>query len=842
MAHLLEHMMFKGSTHYADIWAELNKRGAVNNASTWYDRTNYWEVLPAKDDNLAFALDMEADRMTGALIRREDLDKEFSVVRNEFEMGENNAEGILEERMFSTAYLWHNYGKSTIGSRTDIERVPVANLRAFYEKYYQPDNAVLMVAGKIDEKKALDLINQTFGVKARPTRALPPPYTVEPVQDGERQVTLRRVGDVQVVSVLYHTVASSDPDAAAFDALADILTREPSGRLYTALVKSGLATSVKADITPMHDPGAIVISVEVPLSKPIEPVQKKLIEVVEGMGSATITAEEVARYRARAKKEFKQLFANTQELGTEVSEAVACGDWRLIFLDRDNAQKVTAEQIKKVAKAYLVASNRTLGLFLPEKAPLRAPFTVAPDVTALLEGYTGKAVLAAGETFDYTIANIDKRTERSTLAAGLKVALLQKDNKGDTVKAKLTLRFGSAKDFKGKLGAVGLLGEMMLRGTKEHTFQELKDELDVLEAQLTVDTAPGVVTVSISTIRDNLPAVLALANEILHDATFPAAELATLQKTEITDLEASRSDPQTLAGHLFARTVMPRKPDDLLYVPTIDESIARVKAVKVANLKAIYAMLGASHGELVVVGDFDVSALKTAADKYFGKWKSPRPYARIVKDLPPAPGATVDVDTPDKEMALIIAGEALPLRDDDADLPALVVFNQVLGGSGFSSRVMIRLRQKMGISYGAGSALRSDGQDAFGMLIMFAILAPQNAAKGMSAMIEELEGILSTPIPAKEIEEARTSYVKDFNRSLSSDGTIMSLLDESLELGRSLDYYTKLNDAISKVTDAQVMAAAKKWVAIAKLVRVTGLDKKKAAENATKDQAKPATK
>ena len=241
MAHLLEHMVFKGTPTRDNIWALLENHGAFFNGTTWVDRTNYYEVLPASTENLEFALALEADRMVNSKISGDDLRKEFSVVRNEFEMGESYPLHILEERMFSAAYLWHNYGKSTIGSRSDIERVPVENLRAFYRQYYQPDNAMLVVAGRFDSAETLGLIQRYFGTIPRPARVLPATHTVEPPQDGERTVVLRRSGDVSAVGVMYHGLPGSHPLFVAEEALVDVLTAEPSGRLYRALVESGMA-------------------------------------------------------------------------------------------------------------------------------------------------------------------------------------------------------------------------------------------------------------------------------------------------------------------------------------------------------------------------------------------------------------------------------------------------------------------------------------------------------------------------------------------------------------------------------------------------------------------------
>src|SRR5215510_11360337 len=209
MAHLLEHLVFKGTPSHSNIPQALQGRGAQFNGTTSPDRTNYFETLPASDDNLEFAIALEADRLVNSSIKREDLASEMTVVRNEFERGENTPRSVLAERIMAAAYTWHNYGKSTIGNRSDIERVPIENLQAFYKKYYQPDNVVVIVAGKFEEAKALDLATKYFGSIPRPTRKLDKAWTEEPAQDGERSVTLRRVGDLASVGVAYHIPSGS---------------------------------------------------------------------------------------------------------------------------------------------------------------------------------------------------------------------------------------------------------------------------------------------------------------------------------------------------------------------------------------------------------------------------------------------------------------------------------------------------------------------------------------------------------------------------------------------------------------------------------------------------------
>ena len=264
MAHLLEHMVFKGTTHRGDIKLELADHGATDwNGTTSYDRTNYYETLQAGDANLRWALEMEADRMINSRIAKSDLDSEMTVVRSEFEMGENSPTRVLIERALSTAYLWHGYGRSTIGSRSDIEKVPIEKLQAFYHNYYQPDNAMLVVAGNFDESKTLAMIQTVFGAIPKPARKLSETYTEEPTQDGEREVDLRRTGDFQALTAVYHIPAGANPDFAALEVLQEVLSTPPSGRLYKALVDSKKAVSESGDAWQLHDPGILFFLAQV---------------------------------------------------------------------------------------------------------------------------------------------------------------------------------------------------------------------------------------------------------------------------------------------------------------------------------------------------------------------------------------------------------------------------------------------------------------------------------------------------------------------------------------------------------------------------------------------------
>ncbi|MCZ2341291.1 MAG: insulinase family protein, partial [Bacteroidales bacterium] len=583
MAHLLEHMVFKGCPKFPDVPKALRDHGAQFNGTTWTDRTNYFETMPANDENLKFGIELEADRMVNSFIKREDLMSEFTVVRNEFERGENSPIRILLQRMLSSSYEWHNYGKSTIGNRTDIERVPIDSLRAFYEKYYRPDNAMLIVAGQFDQAKAMEYIAQFFGPLKNPSTPLPATYTEEPPQDGERTVTLRRVGSVGAVGVTYHIPAASHPDYAAIEVLEKILTDEPNGRLYNTLVKTKLASAVFGLAFNWRDPGVLVAVAQTEPDK-VQAARDALIQTMESLAKQPITAEEVERAKRQLLRDREQTLANSQQFAVGLSNWAACGDWRLFFLHRDRLEAITADAVNRVAQAYLIPPNRTVGEFIPTKEPSRASVPATPDIAKLLEGYKGREAMTAGEAFDPTPENVEKRVQRGKVG-GVDFAFLTKKTRGETVNLTLSLRFGNLEALQGKAMLAEFVGPMMIRGTKSKTRQQIKDGFDKLNAQVTMNSTVGRVYANIETKRANLPAVLALLREVLREPSFPAEELELLKAEQIQQYTEALTDPTALATNALSRKLESYQPADPRYTPTYQESIDRIQAVTAPALK-----------------------------------------------------------------------------------------------------------------------------------------------------------------------------------------------------------------------------------------------------------------
>lgn len=826
MAHLLEHMVFKGTPTHPKVPAVLQARGARFNGTTWVDRTNYYETMPATAENLEFAIRLEADRMVNSFIKAEDLASEMTVVRNEFERGENSPDRILGQRMMATAFEWHNYGKSTIGNRSDIERVPVEKLRDFYHKHYQPDNAMLVVAGQFQEAPTLAMIQKYFGALKRPDRKLDLTYTEEPAQDGERTVTLRRVGDVALAGLLYHIPAGPSPEFAAVEVLENLLTSIPSGLLYKALVDTKKAASVSGAAFAWHDPGAMRIMAEVSVGNDPQVVLDTMTDVIDKVVKDGVSEKDVERSKIQLLKHRELEAADTSGIAVELSEWAAQGDWRLYFLHRDRVEKVTAADVKAAAQKYLQRNNLTIGLFLPTEKAQRIEVTPTPSLDEMLANYKGRADQSQGEAFDVSPANIEARTKRLKLAPGIDAALLAKKTRGEVVELRLAIRYGTAESLAKLSTAAEFLPELMTRGTKQLTRAELQDELDLNRASLSAAGMAGVSIFTVQTKRGNFAAVIDLLQQVLREPKLESTELDVLKNRHLATLESHRTDPQYLAARTMQRLYAPYPPTDVRYVATIDEEIERVKALDAETLQKMYRnFLGNQSIQLSVVGDFDEATITPKLKALFADWKAAEPYARIERTAPEKwVAGTQAIETPDKANAVYYSGLSLSMKDDNPDYPALVIGDYILGAGALSSRLGDRIRQREGLSYGVRSSFTADSLDPRASMSVMAICNPGNIGKVETAVREEIELLLKNGPSAEELTKAKAGYLQRAEVSRTDDATLAQQLNASLLAGRTLEFQHAIETKISELTPEQVVAALRKYIDVKKLYVVTAGD------------------
>src|SRR6185369_11549211 len=376
--HLLEHLMFKGTPEFqrskgTAVAAVLEALGARFNATTWFDRTNYYETVPS--DRIEVALEIEASRMRGALLRDSDRVPEMTVVRNEYERGENSPFQVLYKETFATAFREHPYHHPTIGWRTDIEGVSTDRLKEFYDVFYHPNNATAVLIGDFEEPAALANLERHFGAIPRSVRPIPAVYTAEPPQEGERRFTVRRTGQVAWVALSWRTAAATDPDTPALAVLGNVLGVGLTARLHLALVEESLALSVTVVPWQLRDPALFSVFAPVRPGVETDAVESRVRSEIARVVSEGVTDAEVEKARTQIEAEVIFDRDSTDQVAASLSEAIAVADWEW-YADYPAAiRRVTPDDVRRVARSYLRDDDLTVGLFLPrpEHGEMPAP-------------------------------------------------------------------------------------------------------------------------------------------------------------------------------------------------------------------------------------------------------------------------------------------------------------------------------------------------------------------------------------------------------------------------------------------------------------------------------------
>jgi zinc protease len=706
--------------------------------------------------------------------------------------------------------------------------VPIERLAAFYHKYYQPDNALLTVAGRFDATRALDLIAKSLGALPLPERKLDKTYTVEPTQDGEREVTLRRVGDSQAVMVVYHTPAATHPDSAALEVLGTILGDTPSGRLHKALVESNKAVGVGADQFELHDPGFLMVNVRLKQDQSLEEARAVTLKTIAGVVTEPPSKEEVDRAKARILKQVDLDLNDSESIGVTISEYAASGDWRLLYLDRDRVKSVTAEDVARVAKTYLKDSNRTVGVFIPTKSPDRTEVPAGPDPEALLKDYKGGTPMAEGEVFSATAANVEARVVRSKLPNGARLVLLPKKTRGGSVHAEVRLEFGDEHALFGKAETAQLTAAMLMRGAQSKTRQQIQDESDRLKARISVYGGGGSVTADIETIEANLPGALRLVAEVLREPVFPESEFAQLKQERIAGVESNKSEPQYLGFVELQRLMHPYPRGDVRYTGTPDEQIEDLRKVTLDEVRKFYTQFyGASHATLAINGQFAPADMQKLAADLLGNWQNPGGFTRVPTPYSKTAAADRKIETPDKQNALYVAGMNIRIKDDDPDYAAMLVGNYIFGGSG-GSRLFKRIRDREGLSYGIGSGFSVPPYEEGASFTVYAISAPQNTPKVDASFRDELARTVKDGFTPEEVAAAKKSWYDEEMVNRSDDYGLVSELLGHERYGRTFQWQAELETKVAALTPDQVSAAFRRYVDPAALTFVKAGDFKKA--------------
>ena len=794
--HFLEHMMFRGTPTYnktkdTQIAKTLQAQGASFNATTWLDRTNYFETLPK--DQLELALKLEADRMRNSFIADADRKLEMSVVRNELERGENNPSRVMLQNLFSNAFIQHPYHHPTIGWRSDVEGVPTERLKKFYQDFYYPNNATLIVVGDVDPAQALTKINASFGPIKRSPGPIPPVYTQEPPQQGERRFTIRRPGQYGIVNMGFHIPPMEHTDSAALDVLQAVMSQGVTSRLHQALVEKGLATSSNAWAAELRDPGLFVITTDLASGVKHEQAEAAMNTVLEELKKTPVSATELNKVKNQILADFAYSKHGTFELASSLSEFEATADWRYMVSYPQRIQAVTAADLQRVLSTYFVDSNRTTGWFIPEKAS-----EVNVNVHNL--NYNQVASQAAPASGAKGLLPVQR------IGFGKTGKLIVQENHLDnTVAIQAAVMAGSINDPAGKAGLASLTAAMLERGTKKHDKLAMAQLLESMGSELNFGSSLERAQITGRTLSKNLDQTLELLYEMLKEPAFDKGEFDKLKKQTLDQMRQDLDNTDTLAGDAL---------DKLLYPaghPLNMDTATRIKQVEGLSLddvKKFYAEhWGSNQMVLTVVGDVKTQALAAGTQAALKDWKADNPANAVSSDVTAQTKGQQTIQTlKDKANVSIEMGIQTPFKlsaPTAKNYFAALIANHALGGSSLSSRLGLRVRDELGLTYGIYTTFTDAGRGA-GPWIVSVTTNPANVQKTIDATREVLRKYRSEGISDAEFNLAKSSLIGSYLVSLSTNPRIASRLTDAVFYGLGDNYLTERAKIIQSVTKQDV--------------------------------------
>ena len=799
--HLLEHLMFKGSRKFNtkkgnSVFQTLQSLGARMNATTWLDRTNYFAVLPS--EHLETLIEIEADRMRNAYIKEEDRQSEMTVVRNEFERGQNSPSGVLDENIWATAYQAHPYHHSTIGWKEDIENVSIERLREFYDTFYWPNNATAIAIGDFTEKDALSMIKKHFGKIRKSTKPIPEVYTAEPKQEGIRTITLKRAGQQGIVGVAHKTPAATHPDAPAFMVLSSILSSGKNSRFYKNITDKGLTTSVYIWDSLFRDPGLFTVYANLSPDVDHKTVEKAVVDEYEKIKKDGVSDEEVknAQTQLIASMKFRQ--DGSYAIASGLNEAIASGDWTLYTTYNEKIGTVTKEDVQRIVKEYFKEDLSTIGYFIPLGAggQNKKLATKAKDLENMkLKHYSEEEELLSSKVVDTEPV---EGVRLLTLKRGSGVVTLTGSMLGGDIYASENAR------------TADMVAAMLDQGTTNMTKFEISAQLESAGARLGFFNGQARVGFSGKFLSEDTKMVFDLLADQLKNPLFAEEDLNKAKKRQVANYKRSKESTRGNATNnmlkAFYGTGHQNSPTDP------DKAIEEIKKITPKNLKDFHSKnYGAGTMVIVAVGDVDHNSLESLIKEGFEGWKKSPLQEKKEAGTANKVSDKVYVTMQDKTSTDFLVGTALGIDRYHPDYLPLYVATHTLGGN-FSARLMQTVRVKEGLTYGINSSMRGFGNGNDGYWMVGGTFSPKLLSKGESSTLREIKKWSEEGITQKELDITKSTLTGGFQVGFDSTGGLAGGILDAIIVHGDLTYLDSYPERIKAITLDEANTAISKYI------------------------------
>lgn len=824
IAHQLEHMMFKGTTSRPIQFGRLfSALGSESNAFTSYDQTAYFGTV--ERGKLRALLELEADRMQNALINAEQLNSEKRVVISELQGYENNPDYRLGRAVTRAALPNSPYGLTVGGTKADVEKFTVEQVKSYYHNYYSPNNATLIVVGDFEPDSTLTEIKEIFGKvpnaqKAEDRKQQAETKPASATAKEKQPIVLKEPGAAALLQAVYPLTDINNPDAPALDIMNGILTEGRNSRLYQALIETGLASNMNSYAATLAGGGWYNLEVTAAPGQELTKIDAATQNAIASIISKGVTSEELNRSRAQLKASAilnnRDISAQAMQLGYDQTTA---GDYR--FTDRYLAalDKVTAKDVQRVAATYLAPDKRTVGLFEPTKQTGQA--SSGGSSTQLSENFSPGAPVDPAEVAKYlppidtAVPTTRALPEQFKLNNGTQVLLLP-DPSTPTVTLSGFIKAGAEFDTPAKAGLAALTADNLLSGTKTKDELALAKALEDRGASLNFRALREGVDISGYSLKTDLPVLIQTLADVVQNATFPEDELELTKQRALTSLQLELDDPGRLARRTFQQAVYPANhPFHTFPTAQSIKSLSRKDAI------AFYQkQYRPDQTILTLVGDFDPQAARNLLETGLEKWKATgkAPVANYPKVASPAKATELKSALPGKTQAVTFIGD-LGIDRKDPRFYAASVLNQIVGGDTLSSRLGTEIRDRQGLTYGIYSYF-SAGRNA-GPFVVSMQTAPEDASKAIASTRALLAQIHAKGVTAEEVAVAKRSLTSSYNVALANPDDLASTILMNDVYGLGEEELRAFSAKIQGVTVEQVNQAAKELLQPDKFVIVT---------------------
>ena len=843
--HLLEHLMFKGTAAHnkeagTGFDQSLERTGAITNATTSQDRTNYFETVGSQD--LPLAIEIEADRLRNLRLREDDRRPEMTVVRNEYERGENSPSEALEKEIWATAFLAHPYHHSTIGWRSDFEKVPIAKLREFYDTFYWPNNATITISGDFEPATALKLVKQYYGPIPRSPHPIPEVYTEEPPQTGPRRVTIKRPGELGVVTIAQKMPPAIHADYAPFAVLAAILTDGRNSRMYQALTDKNLTINVDSAPAFNHDPSLFIITAHLATDAKHADVEQRMLDEIKRVQEHGVSKEEVAAAISKLTANTAYSRDGSLARGMALSECIAAGDWRLYDRIDEAVRRVTPADVERVARRYLTEDQRVTGWFIPtDESAAEAATSTADEPTSHSalnsssenangpkSGGKSSADIAAKTGTPSKVASPAKVGDEPLLAAETFAKIVPSIARSKPAGIDLLVCPTGVKDvvtidgvfpaFDPSDPVLGdLAADMLERGTTKHDARAIAALLDEVGAQLQCGYADGYIKFAARCLKKDSQRVIDLLAEELREPSFPSDEFEKLVKLKLAEAQHEREDTDSQASIAFHRAIYPA--GHPLYDLTPDETIAKLKQANLQRVKSFHQhWFGPEQCLVVAVGDVDSAVIERQFASAFSGWTGGQALPKIPAPNVVKKSSDLTIAVPGKESVNVIMGAPTGLHPTDADYLPLAVGTSALG-HGFTSRLVGTVRDTEGLTYGIAAGLSGTGRFERAWAIN-ATFAPKLLRQGLQSTRRELAAWHDKGVSQSDLDYRKSALAGEHRVSLSTSSGVADMILDTLRDGLDLSWIDDYPQKVAALSLEQVNSAIRRHVDPAKLVTV----------------------